>query len=164
MAKFDFNATLVWKYPQEEGTHVRRAMDDVGYREELYSLIEASKKSSDIGLSASNAITILNAAREDFSGKDFSCVRVPGADLSLGKFNGTNFSNADLRGVKFNNASLVRANLTNANLGRLLISNEGRVQSVATVTMFHQPASSYQQPLLRHEHRVTVERGCCSLL
>ena len=53
-------------------------------------------------IAASNAITILNAAQVNLSGRDFKGVRIADADLSDAILTNTNLSHADLRNVQLN--------------------------------------------------------------
>ena len=65
---------------------------------------------------ASNAITILNALKYDFSGMDLSKIWIPHANLSHGIFEGANFFNANLQGVNFTGAWLKDANFSRSNM------------------------------------------------
>jgi WD40 repeat protein len=56
---------------------------------------------------AANAITILNHAKVNFSGKDLSEIRIPDANLSSGIFHNTNFNNANLKRVQFQRSFLL---------------------------------------------------------
>ena len=71
---------------------------------------------------ATNAITILNAAGNDFQNLDFSNISIAGAILRNGRFAGTDFTGCDLQGVNFSGAWLkdtkfVRANLQGVQFG-----------------------------------------------
>ena len=85
-------------------------------KERYFGFIQASKNNEGMSIAAANAITILNRARINFSGMDFSEVHIPNADLSGGLFHRTDFQRANLSGVKFINAYLVEALLNGANL------------------------------------------------
>lgn len=69
-----------------------------------------------IELVASNAITILNAAKISFSRMDLSNVCISGANLNGGIFDATNFNGATLRNVDFNGAWLRDTNLEKSDL------------------------------------------------
>jgi len=70
----------------------------------LFEFIERSKQDPQAAIGASNAITILNAAQINLSGRDFKGIRIPEADLSHALMTNTNLSYANL----------TKANLTGA--------------------------------------------------
>jgi len=72
----------------------------------LFQLIDGSKDNSFPVIASSNAITVLNAARVSFSGRDFSDIRIPGADLSGAILDNVNLENADLTHVTLSGAWL----------------------------------------------------------
>lgn len=111
---------MLLKYKLDElPFFVSRAQNEVEYKADLYSCIERSKSDPSFSVLASNAMTILNAAGEAFSYKDFSGIRIPGAHLPRAIFDHANLSGADMRGVNLENASLKFANLSNTNLSGL---------------------------------------------
>ena len=67
-------------------------------------------------VAAANAITILNAAGQDFIMVDLNKVCIAGADLRCGIFESTNFASADLQGVNFSGALLDYTDFSKANL------------------------------------------------
>ncbi len=89
---------------------------DEAFKQKLYEVIQLSNPEPVIATASSNAITILNAAREDFTDKKFIGVRIPKANLTGALCSYTNFSYADCRGVNFSGACLQNANLSNAYL------------------------------------------------
>lgn len=58
----------------------------------------------------------MNVSHFDFSGKDFSEIKIPGADLAGGEFFETNFTKANLSGVNFRSALLTKTNFTKAKM------------------------------------------------
>ncbi len=80
----------------------------------LFELIEGSKDKSFPGIASSNAITVLNAARVSFSGRDFKGIRILGADLTGAILDNTNLEDADLTNVTLTNAWLHGTNFKNA--------------------------------------------------
>ena len=69
-----------------------------------------------MSIAAANVITILNRARINFSGMDFSEVHIPNADLSGGLFHRTNFQRSKLLGANFSKAYIAQAQFQNADL------------------------------------------------
>ena len=85
--------------------------DDENLKKKLWEVLLLSKQREEMSVAAANAITILNRARESFSRKDLSKVKIRGANLDHGNFHGTNLKEADLRDVSFFQAQLAEANL-----------------------------------------------------
>jgi WD40 repeat protein len=90
-------------------------VEDVS-KEDYFKLVYLSAKSEKFARVAANAITILNAAKISFSGKNFQEIRIPNAYLQGGYFDHTHFERADLSGVNFADAWLRCANLRETNL------------------------------------------------
>jgi len=80
----------------------------------LMSFIESSRASDFPAIASSNAITVLNAAKVSFSGRDFKDIRIPGADLTSAILDNTCLENADLSYVAFTGAWLHGTNFKNA--------------------------------------------------
>jgi hypothetical protein len=91
-----------------------RVIESEGYKRTLFQWIELSKEHSDVAIAAANAITILNRAREIFSGMSLAGIRIPSAELEGAIFDGTNLQGADLRGVNFRGAWLQNADCREA--------------------------------------------------
>ena len=58
---------------------------------------------------AKNAITILVAAKESFSGKDLRNINIKGANIRDGIFHKTDFTGADLTNVDMTNVNITEA-------------------------------------------------------
>ncbi|KAF9128405.1 hypothetical protein BGW39_005065 [Mortierella sp. 14UC] len=86
------------------------------FDEQLHGIIETSKKDSNAGVAAANAMTILIRAGLQFNGKDLSGIRIPGADLRGGEFDSANLEGADLSNVTLSKAWLRRANLSKSHM------------------------------------------------
>ena len=71
---------------------------------------------SSFAIALSNAMSLLNAAKYDFSNQEFSNISIPGANFTHGIFEGTTFSNVDLRGVDFEGTWLKDATFEKANM------------------------------------------------
>lgn len=84
----------------------------------LLTIINASKDDQygDVMIAASNAITVLNTGYFNFSGQDFSGVKIVGADLRGAYCDQTNFESADLSNVQLAQGWLRKANLKSCNL------------------------------------------------
>ena len=76
---------------------------------------EYPKTGSKAAIAAANAITVLNAARVNLSGKDFEGVHIANAVLSNALLTRTNLSKADLRNVKLNDAILDYSTIAGCN-------------------------------------------------
>jgi WD40 repeat protein len=101
------------------------------FRQLLLELIESSRypvTGADYALAASNAMTILCAAGENFSGKDLSRVRLPGANCAQGFFDHANFTEAHLPKIRFSRAWLRAANFTGADLDGLVLGQQPSYQ------------------------------------
>jgi len=85
------------------------------FRNKLFSLVIRSKY-SDMGLVASNAMTILSISGFNFIGKDLRKIKIPGANLSGSNFSQVDFGGADLRKVNFSDCILDGGIFLNANL------------------------------------------------
>ncbi len=93
-----------------------RIKQDKTFENYCWQVIERSKQDAKVAIAAANAITILNAAEINFSGKNLSNVRIPSADLSGALCDGTNFQGADLSGVNFQASWLRNSNCKGAKL------------------------------------------------
>ena len=87
---------------------------DSSFKDQLESIIHASKTDDKAGIAAANAITILIRAELQFNGSDFRGIRIPGADLRGGEFDSANLEGADLTKVNLSKAWMRRANLSKA--------------------------------------------------
>ena len=87
----------------------------------LWAIIEASKQDESKAQAASSAITVLNAARISFSGRNLQNIRIPGADLSGAILDNTNLENANLSNVNLTGAWLHGTNFKNALLAGLIL-------------------------------------------
>lgn len=87
---------------------------DSSFKDQLDSIIHASKTDDKAGVAAANAITILIRAELQFNGSDFRGIRIPGADLRGGEFDSANLEGADLTRVNLSKAWMRRANLSKA--------------------------------------------------
>lgn len=63
-------------------------------------IVVLSKMDPAVRQAATDAITILVRAGENFNGADLRGIRIPGADLTEGQFESTQFQGADLTGTK----------------------------------------------------------------
>ena len=77
---------------------------------------EQLNSKSSFAIALSNTMSLLNAAKYDFSNQEFSNISIPHANLSQGKFEGTTFSNVDLRRADFEGACLKKATFVKANM------------------------------------------------
>ncbi len=96
-----------------------RVKQDKMFETYCWQVIERSKQDEKVAIAAANAITVLNVADINFSSKDLSGIRIPGADLSSAQCDQTNFQGADLSNVNFQGAWLRQANWRRANLTNL---------------------------------------------
>jgi len=87
----------------------------------LMSLIEHSRQPDFPITASSNAITVLNAARVSFSGRDLHDIRIIGADLTGAILDNTNLENTDLSNVTLAGAWLHGTNFRNALLANLAL-------------------------------------------
>jgi uncharacterized protein YjbI with pentapeptide repeats len=65
-----------------------------------------SKTSSKYDVAASNAISLLNAAKINFNHMDLKGIRIPNANLSRSQFDSADLSGAYLVGVDFSTSWL----------------------------------------------------------
>jgi WD40 repeat protein len=93
-----------------------RLEEDEAFKKTLFDRVYASRDNSQEGISAANAITILNRARISFSGLDLSRIHIANADLSRAVLDHTNFMMADLHRVIFERGWLSEANFSEANM------------------------------------------------
>jgi len=80
----------------------------------LMKLIEDSRNPDFSTIASSNAMTVLNAAKVAFSGKNLVNIRIPGANLMGAILDNTNLENADLSHVTLSGAWLHGTNFKNA--------------------------------------------------
>ncbi len=97
-------------------------------KEHYEDLIERSKTDETVAIGSANAITILNAAGENLSSRDFRDVRIPGADLSGALLDSTNFSSADLSQVSLQGTWAYGINLQGAKVQGLNFGGEAVIQ------------------------------------
>jgi WD40 repeat protein len=98
----------------------------------LRQVVEESKHEPRVAIAAANAMTILNAAGVDFSGENFSRVRIKGANLVGAMCIGTNFTEADLREVEW-----VGAQLDHADFTRACVSHQSRWKNDGMILSYH---------------------------
>ena len=89
-----------------------------------YQFIEESKTNESKAIAAANAITLLNAAGENFANKDFQGVRIPGANLSGALLPQVKFTGADLRQVCLQNSWAVGADFREAKMEGVTFNEE----------------------------------------
>ena len=82
----------------------------------FFGMILASRQNPQISQASANAVTILNACRVSFTGKDLSHTYLPGADLSYAMLHQTCLHGANLRNVSLSKAYLRETDLTKADL------------------------------------------------
>ncbi len=121
------------------------AMQRSVFEDYLLELIRKSCRTPTNAKAASNAITLLNKARFDFSAlrnRDLSYIHIPQADLSEALMSHVNLSHSDLSRVYFHNAILVGSNLSYATLtGARFSACHGLVLNQEVVTFAFQPGS-----------------------
>ncbi|MCD6056434.1 MAG: Myosin heavy-chain kinase, partial [Gammaproteobacteria bacterium] len=113
------NRVLLTKEPQMIKRLAEAANEYPDFKEALNKILLASKEISGLSIAAANAITILNYAGVDFSGRDLSEVQIPGADLTSGIFYGTNLSGANLANVILRQTYLSYADFRGSNLSNI---------------------------------------------
>ncbi len=114
--EFSLNAYSLNQEPKIITFLAEKVIANTAFKDHLYQVIEFSKQEPVVATASSNAITMLNAARENFAQKNFSGVRIPEANLTGALCSHTDFSYADCRGVNFSRAWLRGANLSGAYL------------------------------------------------
>ncbi len=105
-------------------------------KENLFQVIYRTKEDDSYATAAANAITILNAARINLSGRDFKGVHIPGADLSYAFITNVDFTGSNLEGVFFvdtnlSHTVLCKARLAGIQLDPPLVSGSGQVSNSA---------------------------------
>jgi hypothetical protein len=113
---------------------VDQARNDLDFKYLLYQIIELSKGEPSVEKAAANAITILNAAGESFSGRDFRSVHIRGAILNGALCDQTDFEGADLRDITAHNIWLQKANLSHAQVSGLDFQELPRIKHSAKIT------------------------------
>lgn len=117
VAGLNLNAKLLKDSPALIRFHADMVKDHPDYEQILWGLLERSKENSEIAIAASNAITILCAARVSFAKhRDLRKVNIPGAllcewvgdeiDLSDANIKDVHFHASWLRKVKFDGAEM----------------------------------------------------------
>lgn len=82
----------------------------------LLTVIYMSRTFEDINIASSNALTILNRIRYQFTNLDLSNCKFPYADLSYNFYYHCNFSNCDLSYANFANSQLLHSNFENSDM------------------------------------------------
>ena len=82
-----------------------------------------SKTDLSLEIAITNVITLLNAAKHDFSNHDFSHLNISFANLSYGILEGTKFVNSNIKGVNFTGAYLKNANFEKTNMEEIVLDN-----------------------------------------
>ncbi len=136
--EFSLNGYSLNQEPKIISFLAEKVIADDAFKKNLYQVIEYSKQEAVIATASSNAITILNTAREDFTNKNFSGVRIPGANLTSALCSGTNFSNADCRGVNFSGAWLRDADLSGAYLAQIRFGELTPISMKTAIASFAQ--------------------------
>jgi WD40 repeat protein len=111
-----------------------QARHDLDFKYLLYQIIELSKGEPSVEKAAANAITILNAAGESFSGRDFRGIHIRGAILNGALCDQTDFEGADLRDVTVHNAWMQKVNLSYAQVSGLDFQESLRIKRNANIT------------------------------
>lgn len=93
-----------------------RVQLDSVFKEQLLSVIEASKTNAMVSTAAANAISVLVKAGVRFNGEDLRGIRIPGADICGGELDSADLKGADLSNVNLSKAWLRQSNLNNAQL------------------------------------------------
>ena len=103
---------------------VDAARDDADLAKSLRKAIDATKQDKrELAVTyAANAITILVAAKQSFSGEDLSGISVKGASIRNGIFYDTNFTGADLSYVNMTNIKAVGAKFVGSNMKGIKLS------------------------------------------
>ena len=118
--ELDFNSPLVRSSIVNDHALLQlleeRVKQDPGFKGQLLTYIELSKKDKKWRKAAANAITLLIRTGEQFIGADLKSIRIPGADLSYGVFDSAQLQNADLRKVNFRGVWLRQTDLGGAQL------------------------------------------------
>jgi WD40 repeat protein len=96
-----FNQQLLVDLPQVLLFLADRVREEEAFKRLLWELVYFSRQEPRASIAASNAISVLNRAGENFSGEDLSGIRIPGADLSGAMCDQTSFAGADCRRVRF---------------------------------------------------------------
>lgn len=92
------------------------AQQEKDFEAHLFDIVKFSSQEPTIEVAAANAITILNYARFNFSGKDLCGIRVKGADLTRALLHHTDLRGSDLSETSLANAYMTHANLSQATL------------------------------------------------
>ncbi|KAG0046915.1 hypothetical protein BGZ83_007943 [Gryganskiella cystojenkinii] len=71
------------------------------FRDQLFAVIRLSKTDPNVGVAASNAMTILVCAQICFNGADLRRACIPGANLTGGQFDSAQLQEANVSGVTF---------------------------------------------------------------
>jgi WD40 repeat protein/serine/threonine protein kinase len=85
----------------------------------LFEIVLASKTNKNITTASANAITILNAVRIPFSGKDLSGVNINGANLNFALLDYVDFTGANLANVSLMQSHMMATILKAANLHQI---------------------------------------------
>ncbi|ETO28818.1 WD-40 repeat-containing protein [Reticulomyxa filosa] len=88
----------------------------VNLKSRLLRIIESSKTNQQVQIGASNAATILNAARANLHDQNWDNIQIPHAILDMAFLEGTTLVNANLNNVSFSQAFLRNTNFKNAKL------------------------------------------------
>ncbi|KAG9063962.1 WD repeats region domain-containing protein [Linnemannia hyalina] len=91
---------------------------DSTFNQQLLTVVNLSKTDAAVTTTtaATNAMTILIKAGNNFNGADLRGVKIPGADLSGGQFDYAQFHGADLMGVNLSRSWLREADLSGAQM------------------------------------------------
>ncbi|KAF9912282.1 hypothetical protein EC991_000174 [Linnemannia zychae] len=95
---------------------VEYVQGELGFKQQLYQIIQRSKADITARQAAANAITILVRAGVSFIRADLKGIQISGADLSGGQFDSAQMQGAALRSVNLRNIWLRQADLSNAQM------------------------------------------------
>jgi WD40 repeat protein len=96
-----------------------KVLTNTTFKNFLFSLISASKKTDKISIAAANAITILNFSGIIFSRLNFRHIKIPNAVLDHAILEHCDLSDADLNNVSLRQAYLKNTLLTNSNVANI---------------------------------------------
>ncbi|MCX8566463.1 MAG: WD40 repeat [Glomeribacter sp. 1016415] len=121
------NDPAIWQFLLE------RVQQESNLKTQLLRVVERSKKETEFGCGAANAMTLLVKARVQFNGTDLKGIQIPGADLSNGVFDSAKLQGADLSQVNFRNSWLRHADLSAAKMAGVRFGEWAYLQEESAV-------------------------------